>query len=133
MKTMLIVILISGILLGIQALECEVCGAYETSNAGYRKRMEDMMGRLSTCNGAKICSAGMDRCATSIVDYRLNYLGEEISARFTARTCFSSESDVSRLCNFFPSAGRFYKEVTCTTETCSTDGCNAAMSTMSDY
>jgi hypothetical protein len=135
MKTILVMILISGILLGVQALRCHQCMdiAYETNYDGARESLDSMLSAMETCESAWLsnptCPEEEDECVTNIVSYKLAVGFVETSVTQVTKMCSSSlVVDKSVMCDTirssFESMGSMFQDLTCETEFCSTDGCN---------
>jgi hypothetical protein len=128
MKKLLVVFLIAGILVRVQSLKCHQCidATYDTDDEDLRKSLETMDAGLARCDTAESteCEDGLDSCAANILSYKITHEGKKVPIRYLTRAC--SRSDMSWVCEMFEKTEFFDDQATCKTETCSTDGCNAA-------
>jgi len=138
MKTMLVVIMIAGILLGVQALKCNQCIDidYDTSNDDIKTVLDTMTAGVGSCDSAAAdCAMGSDECAANIISYKIESGSNDVAVSQVTKLCSSSTVDVSTLCDTvesqFGAMGSVFKDVKCKTETCSTDGCNTQTATAS--
>jgi hypothetical protein len=135
---MLVVIMITGILLGVQALKCNQCTDidYDSSNDGIKTILDTMTAGMGSCDSAAAdCPMGSDECAANIISYKIEYGSNEFAVSQVMKLCSSSAVDGSTLCDAaesqFDAMGSVVKDVKCKTETCSTDGCNTQTATAS--
>jgi hypothetical protein len=140
MKSILVYIMITGILPGAQALsraalKCYDCTdfAYDSSNSYVRASMDSMISILwsnDDCDGAESapCTEGSDSCVSRIMNYtiaigdlKLADINQVIN--ICSQPLDNSTYHCDKLESLY-SAFHDFKDVTCKTEHCTTDGCN---------